>query len=147
MKLHDLSPTPGSKRPRKRVGRGDGSGQGGTAGRGEKGQSSRSGSQYRPYFEGGQIPLFRRLPKRGFKSPDHKFYAVLNLDALEANFEANAVVDFAIVREKGLVGKVNAELKVLARGEITKPLTIKATKFSAAAKSKIEAVGGVCEIV
>jgi large subunit ribosomal protein L15 len=147
MKLHDLSPTPGSRRPRKRVGRGDGSGQGGTAGRGEKGQASRSGAQYRPYFEGGQIPLFRRLPKRGFKSPDHKFYAVLNLDILEANFEANAIVDFETVREKGLIGKVDADLKILARGEISKALTVKACKFSAAAKSKIEAAGGVCEIV
>ena len=147
MKLHNLSPTPGSRRPRKRVGRGDGSGTGGTAGRGEKGQRSRSGSTFRPYFEGGQIPLFRRLPKRGFKSPDHILYTVINLDILNANFEASAVVDVAILKQMGLINNANAALKILARGEISKALTIKADKFSDAAKAKIEAAGGVCETV
>jgi large subunit ribosomal protein L15 len=147
MKLHDLHPTEGSRRPRKRVGRGDSSGLGRTCGRGEKGQMSRSGASHRPYFEGGQIPLFRRLPKRGFKSLNHKEYNLVNTRTLEEFCDANAVVDIALLREKGVVGKSDLPLKVLADGELSKSLTIKANKFSKSAKAKIEAAGGTCEVV
>ena len=133
MKLHELSPNPGSRQRRKRVGRGDSSGMGKTCCRGEKGQKSRSGSKIRPFFEGGQIPLFRRLPKRGFNSPDHIEYHLINLSVLEENFEAGEVVDMEALRAKNLLGKSERELKVLANGELTKALTVKARKFSAAA--------------
>ncbi len=146
MKLHDMSPTPGSRHRRKRVGRGDSSGWGKSAGRGEKGQSSRTGSVSRPFFEGGQIPLFRRLPKRGFKNADRVIYALVNLNILEANFNAGDVVDEASLREKKLLGKARHAIKILANGEITKALTVKAAKFSAAAAAKIEAAGGKVEI-
>ena len=147
MKLHDISPTPGSRHRRKRVGRGDSSGLGKTAGRGEKGQKSRTGAVIRPFFEGGQIPLFRRLPKRGFKNADRIIYALVNLDVLEANFEAGDVVDFDALRAKKLLAKSDTIIKILANGEITKALTVKAAKFSAAAAEKIQAVGGKIEIV
>ena len=147
MKLHDMSPTPGSRKPRKRVGRGDSSGLGKTAGRGEKGQKSRSGAKIRPFFEGGQIPLFRRLPKRGFKNADRIVYALVNLDVLESNFQAGDVVDFASLNEKKLLRKGDTVIKVLANGEISKALTVKAQKFSAAAAAKIQAAGGTVEIV
>ncbi len=146
MKLHELSPTPGSRQRRKRVGRGDSSGMGKTACRGEKGQKSRTGAKKRPYFEGGQIPLFRRLPKRGFKSPDHIVYQLVNLSVLEENFNAGDVVDTESLRAKNLLSKVDRALKVLANGELTKALTIKADKFSAAAVAKIEAAGGKAEV-
>ena len=146
MKLHDMSPTPGSRHRRKRVGRGDSSGWGKSAGRGEKGQSIRTGSVSRPFFEGGQIPLFRRLPKRGFKNADRVIYALVNLNILEANFNAGDVVDEASLREKKLLGKARHAIKILANGEITKALTVKAAKFSAAAAAKIEAAGGKVEI-
>ncbi len=145
MKLHELSPTPGSKKSSKRVGRGDSSGLGKTAGRGEKGQKSRTGAALRPFFEGGQTPLFRRLPKRGFNSPDHIFYQLVNLDVLEANFDAGSVVDAEVLRQKGLLGKNKLMLKVLANGEVTKALVVKAHKFSQTARAKIEAAGGKCE--
>ncbi len=147
MKLHDMSPTPGSRKPRKRVGRGDSSGLGKTAGRGEKGQKSRSGAKIRPFFEGGQIPLFRRLPKRGFKNADRIVYALVNLSVLESNFNAGEVVDLASLHEKKLLGKGETIIKILANGEITKALTVKAAKFSAAAAAKIQAAGGSVEIV
>ncbi len=147
MKLHELSPNPGSRKRRKRVGRGDSSGLGKTAGRGEKGQKSRSGASIRPFFEGGQIPLFRRLPKRGFKNPDHIEYALVNLNVLEENFNAGDVVDAEALRSKGLLGKAGKMVKILANGEITKALTVKAEKFSAAAVAKIAAVGGTVEVV
>ena len=146
MKLHELSPNPGSRQRRKRVGRGDSSGLGKTAGRGEKGQKSRTGSKVRPFFEGGQIPLFRRLPKRGFNSPDHIEYTLVNLNILEDNFAAGDVVDAESLRAKNLLGKTERMIKILANGEITKALTVKADKFSAAAKAKIEAVGGKVEV-
>lgn len=146
MKLHELSPNPGSRQRRKRVGRGDSSGLGKTAGRGEKGQKSRTGSKVRPFFEGGQIPLFRRLPKRGFNQPDHIEYALVNLNILEDNFAAGDVVDAESLRAKNLLGKTERMIKILANGEITKALTVKADKFSAAAKAKIEAVGGKVEV-
>ena len=147
MKLHDIAPTPGSRHRRKRVGRGDSSGLGKTAGRGEKGQKSRTGAVIRPFFEGGQIPLFRRLPKRGFKNADRIIYALINLDVLDANFEAGDVVDFDALRAKKLLAKSDTIVKILANGEITKALTVKAAKFSAAAAAKIQAVGGKIEIV
>ena len=147
MKLHDIAPTPGSRHRRKRVGRGDSSGLGKTAGRGEKGQKSRTGSVIRPFFEGGQIPLFRRLPKRGFKNADRIIYALINLNVLDANFEAGDVVDFDALRAKKLLAKSDTIVKILANCEITKALTVKAAKFSAAAAAKIQAVGGKIEIV
>ena len=147
MKLHDIAPTPGSRHRRKRVGRGDSSGLGKTAGRGEKGQKSRTGSVIRPFFEGGQIPLFRRLPKRGFKNADRIIYALVNLDKLNDNFEAGDVVDFDALRAKKLLAKSDTIVKILANGEITKALTVKAAKFSAAAAAKIQAAGGKIEIV
>ena len=147
MKLHDIAPTPGSRHRRKRVGRGDSSGLGKTAGRGEKGQKSRTGAVIRPFFEGGQIPLFRRLPKRGFKNADRIIYALINLNVLDANFEAGDVVDFDALRAKKLLAKSDTIVKILANGEITKALTVKAAKFSAAAAEKIQAAGGKIEIV
>lgn len=147
MKLHELSPNPGSRQRRKRVGRGDSSGLGKTAGRGEKGQKSRTGSKVRPFFEGGQIPLFRRLPKRGFNQPDHIEYALVNLNILEDNFAAGDVVDAGSLRAKKLLGKAEKMIKILANGELTKALTVKAEKFSAVAKAKIEAAGGKVEVV
>ena len=145
MKLHELSPNPGSRKRRKRIGRGDSSGWGKTAGRGEKGQKSRTGSTIRPFFEGGQIPLFRRLPKRGFKNPDRVEYQLVNLSLLEANFAAGDVVDLEALRAKNLLAKDAEVIKVLANGNLTKALTVKADKFSAAAKAKIESLGGKAE--
>ena len=147
MKLHELKPNTGAVKRRKRVGRGDGSGLGGTCGRGEKGQMSRSGASHRPYFEGGQITFFRRLPKRGFKSLNHVEYNLVNVDALEATFEANDVVDLNVLREKCLIRENKLSLKILGKGEISKALTVRAAKFSASAKAKIEAAGGTCEVV
>lgn len=144
MRLHEIAPTPGSTQRRKRVGRGDSSGMGKTACRGEKGQKSRTGAVIRPFFEGGQIPLFRRLPKRGFNSPDHVVYNLVNLSVLEDNFNAGDTVDVETLRAKSLYGKKDLLLKVLANGDITKALTVKAAKFSAAARAKIEAAGGSC---
>ena len=147
MKLHDLKPTEGSHKRRKRIGRGDSSGYGKTAGRGEKGQKSRTGSVSRPFFEGGQIPLFRRLPKRGFKNADRLVYAIVNLGVLEENFAAGEVVDLDSLHAKKLLGKGETLVKVLANGELTKALTVKAAKFSAAAAAKIEAAGGKAEVI
>lgn len=147
MKLHTLRNNEGAKKRRKRVGRGDASGWGKTCGRGDKGQHSRSGSGYRPYFEGGQIPLFRRLPKRGFKSISHKDYTVINVVDLDAAFNANDIVDQKNLQDKNLIPKIKFGLKILGTGNISKPLTVRANVFSAAAKEKIEAAGGKCEIV
>lgn len=147
MKLHSLEVAPGSKHRRRRVGRGDSSGLGGTSGRGHKGQHSRSGAKIRPYFEGGQIPLFRRLPKRGFKSFNRVVFHTVNLSKLEANFKADDVVDAEVLHAKGLIGKHDYAIKILADGEVTKALTVKAGKFSKAAQAAIEAAGGKCEIV
>ena len=147
MKLHELSPAPGSRKARKRVGRGDSSGLGKTAGRGDKGQKSRTGSVIRPFFEGGQIPFFRRLPKRGFKNPDRVVFQLVNLNVIDANFNAGDVVDAATLREKKLLGKATLPIKILANGEITKAVTVKAEAFSAAAVAKIEAAGGKTEVI
>lgn len=148
MKLHELSPVPGAKKRRQRVGRGDGSGWGGTAGRGHKGQKSRTGAAIRLHFEGGQTPTFRRLPKVGFKRPYVKvIFEVVNVAALEKAFEANAEVDIQAMKLAGILGKSKAPVKILANGEITKALKVKANFFSAAAKEKIEKAGGSCEVV
>src|SRR5574344_2230177 len=137
MKLNELKPNEGSRQRRKRVGRGDSSGLGKTAGRGEKGQKSRTGTKIRPFFEGGQIPLFRRLPKRGFKSPDRIEYTLINLSQLEEHFNAGDVVDISALQEKKLIAKNFVALKILANGDLTQALTVKAEKFSKAAQTKI----------
>ncbi len=147
MKLHDLHNT--VKRPaRKRVGRGDASGQGRTAGRGEKGAAARSGFAWRPHYEGGQMPLFRRMPKRGFTNPNHQEFTVVNVGALEKHFEAGAEVSATVLGTKGLIGRLeSAGLKILGDGALTKAVNVKAQKFSATARQKIEAAGGTCVIV
>ncbi len=146
MKLHELSPAPGSNKPVKRIGRGPASGQGKTAGKGHKGQKARAGRGMRPGFEGGQMPLQRRLPKRGFNNIFAKEIAIVNVAALNETFEAGAVVDAAALIESGLVKKELDGIKVLGHGELTKALTVKAHAFSKEAKAKIEAAGGTAEI-
>lgn len=148
MKLHELSPASGSTKSAWRKGRGPGSGNGKTAGRGHKGQNARTGGGVRPGFEGGQIPLYRRLPKRGFtNSLFKKEYAIINLETLDKLFNDGDAVSMEILLEKGIVKKELNGLKVLARGEITKKLTVKAAIFSATAKEKIEAAGGKAEVI
>ena len=146
MKLHELSPAAGSAVKPYRKGRGAGSGNGKTAGKGHKGQNARSGGGVKPGFEGGQLPLYRRLPKRGFKNHFATVYSVVNVEALNV-FEEGAVVDMAALMAAGIVRKANDGLKILGRGEITKKLTVRANVFSASAKEKIEAVGGTAEEV
>jgi large subunit ribosomal protein L15 len=141
MNLHELAPNPGSTKTRKRVGRGTGSGNGKTAGRGHKGQWARSGGGVRAGFEGGQMPLARRLPKRGFVNIFAKHYTTVNVGQLEV-FEDGSVVDAEALRSKGLVGKVRDGVKVLGNGELTKKLTVVAEAFSDTARQKIEAAGG-----
>jgi len=145
MKLNELKNTV-PRQARKRVGRGDGSGNGRTAGRGDKGAKARSGYSRRPYFEGGQIPLIRRLPKRGFKNPNHIDFNVINIVVLEENFSAGQLIDKAELLKRGLLGKSALPLKILGDGTVTKALQVKADKFSASAKEKIEAAGGSCEL-
>ena len=148
MKLHELSPAPGSTKSAWRKGRGVGSGNGKTAGRGHKGQNARTGGGVRPGFEGGQIPLFRRLPKRGFtNSLFKKEYAIINLETLDKLFNDGDAVSMETLLEKGVIRKELNGLKVLGRGEITKKLTVKAASFSASAKEKIEAAGGKAEVI
>jgi large subunit ribosomal protein L15 len=144
MKLYDLHPAEGSRTAPKRVGRGAGSGLGKTSGRGHKGQKARSGGGVRPGFEGGQMPLIRRIPKRGFYNPFSKQYAIVNVEDLAA-FEAGSVVDFAALKAAGLVNKEFDGLKVLGNGELTVALTVKAAKFTQSAREKIEAAGGKAE--
>ncbi|WAA12412.1 50S ribosomal protein L15 [Fervidibacillus halotolerans] len=146
MKLHDLQLNEGSRKTRKRVGRGTASGHGKTSGRGQKGQNARSGGGVRPGFEGGQMPLFQRLPKRGFTNINRKEYAIVNLDALN-RFEDGTEVTPELLIETGLVKKEKAGIKVLAKGTIEKKLTVKAHKFSSAAKEAIEAAGGQIEVI
>lgn len=146
MKLHELSPAPGSVKKSYRVGRGAGSGNGKTAGKGHKGQNARSGGGVRPGFEGGQMPLQRRVPKRGFVNIFRKEYAVVNVSDLN-RFEDGSVVDTKAIVEAGLLKKTLDGVKILGRGEITKKLTVQAAVFSATAKSKIEAAGGKAEVV
>ncbi|MBS7276236.1 MAG: 50S ribosomal protein L15 [Firmicutes bacterium] len=146
MKLHELSPAPGSVTPAWRKGRGTGSGNGKTAGKGHKGQNARSGGGVRPGFEGGQIPLYRKLPKRGFKNRFAKEYTTVNISALE-RFEDGAVVDLDLLANAGLAHKAADGLKVLGNGNVDKKFTVRAAAFTAAAKEKIEAAGGKCEVV
>ena len=148
MKLHELSPAEGSVKERFRKGRGAGSGNGKTAGKGHKGQNARSGGGVRPGFEGGQLPLYRKLPKRGFNNFRFaKKYAIVNLATLQDKFADDAVVDFAALLSAGIISNVFDGVKVLGDGELTKKLTVKAAVFSASAKEKIEAVGGKTEVV
>jgi large subunit ribosomal protein L15 len=146
VKLNDLKPIPGSRKREKRVGRGVGSGHGKTSTKGHKGQGARSGGTKGPGFEGGQQPILRRIPKRGFRNPFRKEYAIINLSALE-RFPADVVVDIAKLRESGLVKESARLIKILGEGEIKKPLVVSAHKFSAAAVKKIEAAGGKAETV
>jgi large subunit ribosomal protein L15 len=146
MKIHELAPPEGSRKKRKRVGRGQGSGHGGTAGRGHKGQKSRSGGGPRPGFEGGQMPLQRRLPKRGFINIFKKQFSIINIKDL-ARFEANANLDTDALEEAGLVKKMSDGVKLLGNGDIAYPLFIKVHKASKTAKEKIEASGGKVEII
>ena len=146
MKLHELSPAPGSVKASFRKGRGPGSGNGKTAGKGHKGQNARSGGGVRPGFEGGQLPLYRKLPKRGFYNRFATQYAVVNVSTL-AKFEDGAVVDLEILRSCGIVKTNETKLKVLGNGEIANKITVKAAVFSASAKEKIEAAGGKTEVV
>ena len=146
MKLYDLHPAEGSRTAPKRVGRGAGSGLGKTSGRGHKGQKARSGGGVRPGFEGGQMPLIRRIPKRGFYNPFSTHYAIVNVADL-ASFEAGAVVDFAALKAAGLVKKELDGLKVLGEGELNVALTVKAAKFTQTAREKIEAAGGKAEVI
>ena len=145
MKLNELRPAEGSTRESFRVGRGPGSGNGKTAGKGHKGQNVRSGGGVRPGFEGGQLPLYRKLPKRGFHNKFAKTYSIVNVDVFN-KFEDGAVVDLATLHEKKIVRKANDGQKVLGNREITKKITVKAAVFSATAKEKIEAAGGKIEV-
>ena len=147
MKLHELSPANGSTKARKRIGRGAGSGQGKTAGKGHKGQKARAGRGMRPGFEGGQMPLQRRIPKRGFVNIFRTEMAIVNVAKLEKYFEAGETVTVEALVEKGLVKKVLDGVKVLGNGDITKALTVQANAFSESAKAKIEAAGGKIEVI
>ena len=146
MKLHELSPAEGSAKAAWRKGRGAGSGNGKTAGKGHKGQNARSGGGVRLGIEGGQIPLNRRLPKSGFTNVFATTYAIVNVEALNA-FEDGAVVNAEALLEKGIIKKALDGVKILGRGELTKKVTVQAAIFSASAKEKIESVGGKCEVV
>lgn len=146
MKLHELSPAPGSTKEAFRKGRGHGSGSGKTAGKGHKGQNARSGGGVRPGFEGGQMPLARRLPKRGFNNIFATKYGTINVSDLD-KFEDGAVVDATAIKEAGLLKKTLDGVKVLGNGEVTKKLTVKATAFSDSAKEKIEKAGGKAEVI
>ena len=147
MKLSELKPAPGAKHARKRLGRGAGSGLGKTSGKGHKGQKARSGGGKGPYFEGGQTPLQRRMPKRGFTNIFKKEYTVLNVEALEVKFEAGATVDTQALVSCGLVSNLRDGVRILGRGEITKALDVKAKGFSKTAQEKIIAAGGTIEVI
>jgi large subunit ribosomal protein L15 len=147
MSLNNLKPAAGSKFARKRVGRGPGSGNGKTAGRGNKGAQSRSGYSYKRGFEGGQMPLHRRVPKRGFNNIFRIEYEVVNLDQLEERFDAGTTITPEALRAAGLVRVRTAKIKVLARGEVTKALTVQVHKFSGTAAEKIAAAGGRAEAI
>jgi large subunit ribosomal protein L15 len=147
MKLHELSPVAGSTKERKRIGRGAGSGQGKTAGKGHKGQKARAGRGMRPGFEGGQMPLQRRLPKRGFNNIFRDKIVTVSLSDLSRKFEDGAVVDAEALAKAGLVKNSFDGIKILSNGELDKKLTVKANAFSEAAKQKIEAAGGNAEVI
>lgn len=146
MKLHELTATPGSVRERRRIGRGHGSGWGKTAGKGHKGQKARAGRGMRPGFEGGQMPLQRRLPKRGFNNIFRKEYVTVNVGSLNV-FEDGAVVDLQALLDARVISKACDGVKILANGNLTKKLTVKVDAFSASAKEKIEAAGGKAEVI
>ena len=146
MRLDELKPAEGSKFTRKRVGRGIGSGTGKTSGKGHKGQNARSGGGVRPGFEGGQMPLYRRLPKRGFTNIFAKQYVAINVEELN-KFEDGAEVTTEVLLEKGIISKALDGVKLLGRGEVTKKLTVKVAKYSASAKEKIEKAGGKAEVM
>ena len=146
MKLHELQVVEGARHSRKRVGRGTGSGHGKTACRGHKGQNARSGGGVRPGFEGGQTPLFKRLPKRGFTNVNHKEFAIVNVEDLNV-FEAGSVVTIESLQEKGLVKKVYDGVKVLGNGKLEVALTVKASKFSKTAEAAITSAGGNIEVM
>jgi large subunit ribosomal protein L15 len=146
MKLNELKPPEGARKKRKRIGRGEGSGHGGTSTKGHKGYKARSGGKASPGFEGGQMPLQRRLPKRGFRNPFRKEYNIINVRDL-AQFPAGTVVDVAALKSSGLVKRVRWGVKVLGEGTLSHPLTVRAHQFSLAAKSKIEAAGGNAEVI
>jgi len=146
MKLHELKPPVGATQRRKRVGRGTGSGHGKTSGRGEKGQKARSGAHIHPWFEGGQLPLHRRVPKRGFTNRFRKVYATVNLRDLE-RFESGTKVTPGLIQERRIVKDLKAGLKVLAEGMLSKPLSVAAHKFSKEAIEKILASGGMIEVI
>ena len=146
MDLSNLQPALGSHRNRKRIGRGHGSGTGKTAGKGHKGQKARTGGSVKPGFEGGQMPLQRRLPKRGFTPLTHKEYSLVNLRDLEL-FEAGSVVDVEALGKAGLIGQLKDRVKILGDGELTKSLTVKAHKFSKSAQENIAAAGGNVEVL
>lgn len=146
MKLHELKPSEGSRSSRKRIGRGIGSGTGKTSGKGHKGQNARSGGGVRPGFEGGQNPLFRRLPKRGFTNINRKEFAIVNLDTLN-RFEEGTEVTPALLIETGVVSSEKSGIKILGNGTLDKKLTVRAHKFSATAKEAIENAGGSTEVV
>ena len=147
MDLSNLKPAEGSTHSKKRVGRGEGTGQGVQAGRGHKGAKSRSGFKFKRGFEGGQMPLHRRIPKRGFHNLFRVEYAVVNLDVLAERFEAGTVITPELLRERGLVHGTSRPIKVLARGDVAKTLTVKAHKFSGKAAEKIAAAGGSVEVL
>jgi len=147
MDLSHLKPPKGAKHSKKRIGRGQGSGQGKTAGRGHKGAKSRSGFKFKRGFEGGQMPLHRRVPKRGFHNPFRVEYEVVNLDQLAAKFDANVVITPELLRERGLVPGGTSPIKILARGDISKKLTVRAHKFSGKASEKLQAAGGNAEVI
>ena len=147
MKLHELSPAEGATKEVKRIGRGHGSGQGKTAGKGHKGQWARSGGGVKPGFEGGQTKLAMRIPKRGFNNSFATEYATVNVSDLEARFESGAEIDAAALIDSGLVKKVYDGIKILGNGELTKSFTVKASKFTASAAEKIEKAGGKAEVV
>ena len=146
MKLHELSPAPGSSKKAWRRGRGPGSGNGKTAGKGHKGQNARSGGGVRPGFEGGQLPLYRKLPKRGFKNHFAKYYAIVNVSDLN-RFNDGDRVTLQTLTDCGIVRRELDGLKVLGNGDITKKITVEAKIFSASAKAKIEAAGGAAEVI
>jgi large subunit ribosomal protein L15 len=147
MDLSNLKPSQGSKHSKKRVGRGHGTGQGTQAGRGHKGAQSRSGYKFKRGFEGGQMPLHRRVPKRGFHNPFRVEYSVVNLDTLSERFDAGTVVTPELLRERGLVHGERHQIKVLGRGDVAKKLTVRAHKFSGKAVEKIAAAGGAAEVL